>query len=76
MFVVPLAWHRVLYHQLWQMLKKFGLQTERLESHNRFSQIGILSTFAKDLLGRLEIEPNFLDKLITGDESWLFDYDP
>ena len=31
-----------------------------------------LSGFA----GRLEIEPNFLDKVITGDESWVFDYDP
>ena len=30
----------------------------------------------QDLLGRLEIEPNFLHKVITGDESWVFDYDP
>jgi len=30
----------------------------------------------QDLPGRLEIEPNFLDKVITGDESWVFDYDP
>ena len=30
----------------------------------------------QDLLGRLKIEPNFLNKVITGDESWLFDYDP
>ena len=30
----------------------------------------------QDLLGRLEIEPNFLDKVITGDELWVFDYDP
>ena len=30
----------------------------------------------QDLVGRLEIEPNFLDKVITGDESWVFDYDP
>jgi len=30
----------------------------------------------QDLLGRLETEPNFLDKVITGDESWVFDYDP
>jgi len=29
----------------------------------------------QDLLGRLEIEPNFLHKVITGDESWVFDYD-
>jgi len=30
----------------------------------------------QDLLGRLEIEPNFWDKVITGEESWVFDYDP
>ena len=30
----------------------------------------------QDLLGRLEIEPNFLHTVITGDESWVFDYDP
>jgi len=30
----------------------------------------------QDLLGRLKIEPNFLDKVITGDESWVFNYDP
>ena len=30
----------------------------------------------QDLLGRLEIEPDCLDKVITGDESWVFDYDP
>jgi len=30
----------------------------------------------QDLLGKLEIEPNFLHKVIAGDESWVFDYDP
>ena len=30
----------------------------------------------QDLLGRLEIEPDFMDKVITGDESWVFNYDP
>ena len=30
----------------------------------------------QDFLERLEIEPNFLHKVITGDESWVFDYDP
>ena len=29
----------------------------------------------QDLLGRLTIEPNFLDKVITGNESWVFDHD-
>ena len=30
----------------------------------------------QDLVGRLEIEHFFLHKIITGDESWVFDYDP
>jgi len=30
----------------------------------------------QDLQERLKIGPNFLDKVITGDESWVFDYDP
>jgi len=30
----------------------------------------------QDLQRRLKIEPNFLDKVITGDKSWVFDYDP
>ena len=30
----------------------------------------------QNLLGRLETEPDFLGKVITGDESWVFDYDP
>ena len=30
----------------------------------------------RDLQGRLKIEPIFLDKVITGDESWVFDYNP
>ena len=29
----------------------------------------------QDLLGRLETERIFLRKVITGDESWVFDYD-
>ena len=30
----------------------------------------------QDLLGRFEIESNVLHKVITGDEPWVFDYDP
>jgi len=30
----------------------------------------------QDLLGRSEIEPDFLDKVITGDESRVINYDP
>ena len=29
-----------------------------------------------DLLDRLEREPEFFGRVITGDESWIFEYDP
>ena len=29
-----------------------------------------------DLLYRLEIEPEFFSRVITGDESWILEYDP
>ena len=30
----------------------------------------------QDLLRRLETEPDFMDKVITEEESWVFNYDP
>lgn len=30
----------------------------------------------RDLLGRIENDPDFLKNVITGDESWIFEYDP
>ena len=30
----------------------------------------------QDLLGKLQTESNFLHNVITGNESWVFDYDP
>jgi transposase len=30
----------------------------------------------QELLDRLEGEPDFMDRVITGDESWVFEYDP
>ena len=30
----------------------------------------------KDILDCLETEPDLLDNVITGDESWIFEYDP
>ena len=29
-----------------------------------------------DILEQLETEPNLLNRVITGDESWIFEYDP
>ncbi|XP_046396633.1 histone-lysine N-methyltransferase SETMAR-like [Ischnura elegans] len=31
---------------------------------------------AQEMLERLQAEPNFLDKVVTGDETWVFEYDP
>ncbi len=31
---------------------------------------------AQEMLERLQVEPNFLDKVVTGDETWVFEYDP
>ena len=30
----------------------------------------------QDILTRLETDPNLLGRTITGDESWIFEYDP
>lgn len=33
-------------------------------------------TDCQDMLDRLVADPNFLDKTVTGDESWVYEYDP
>ena len=30
----------------------------------------------QELLDRLKRQPNFMDRAVTGDESWIFEYDP
>lgn len=30
----------------------------------------------KELLGLIENDPDFLNSVVTGDESWMFEYDP
>ena len=30
----------------------------------------------QDILEQLETEPNLLKRIVTGDESWIFEYDP
>jgi hypothetical protein len=30
----------------------------------------------QEILDRLETEPDFMDRVITGDESWVSEYDP
>ena len=62
------AVHRILTDHL-HMRK---LVTKNLSVEQNANRLEI----CQDLLGRLEIEPNFLDKVIAGDESWVFDYDP
>ena len=45
---------------------------EKLVYGAKSELVGNLSGFA----GKTQIEPNFLHKVITGDESWVFNYNP
>ena len=63
------AVHRILTEHL-HMRK---ICAEKLVCGAKSKPVGNLLGCA---VGRLEIEPNFLHKVITGDESWMSDYDP
>jgi len=66
------AVHRIVTNHL-HMRKMYAiLVPKNLSVEQKANRLEI----CQDLPGRLEIEPNFLDKVITGDESWVFDYDP
>ena len=43
-----------------------------LTEHQKQNRILI----ARDLLDRVGSEPNFMERVVTGDESWVFEYDP
>ena len=55
---------------MWKICAKLVLKNLSVEQKANRLEI------CQDLLGRLEIEPNFLHKVITGYETWVFDYDP
>ena len=66
------AVHRILTEHLHMRKICAKLVPKNLSVEQRANQLEI----CQDLLVILEIEPNFLHKVITGDESWVFDYDP
>ena len=66
------AVHRILTDHLSMQKICAKVVPKNLSVEQKVNQLEI----CQDLLGRLEIEPDFLDKVITGDESWVFDYDP
>jgi len=66
------AVHRILTDRLHMQIICAKLVPKNLSVEQKANQLEI----CQDLLGRLEVEPNFLDKVITGDESWVFNYDP
>jgi len=66
------AVHRILTDHLHMRKICAKLVPKNLSVEQKANQLEI----CQDLEGRLKIEPNFLDKVITGDESWVFDYDP
>jgi len=66
------AVHRILTDHLHMRKICAKLVPKKLSVEQKANRLEI----CQDLLGRLEIEPNFLHKIVTGDESWVFDYDP
>jgi len=66
------AFHRILTDHLHMQKICAKLVPKNLSVEQKANQLET----CQDLQGRLKIEPNFLDKVITGDESWVFDYDP
>jgi len=66
------AVHRILTDRLHMQKICAKLVPKNLSVEQKANRLEI----CQDLLGRLKIEPHFLDKAITGDESWVFDHDP
>jgi len=66
------AFHRILTDHLHMRKICAKLVPKNLCVEQKVNRLEI----CQDLLGRLEIEPNYLDKVITGNGSWVFDYDP
>ena len=31
--------------------------------------------FAKDMLSKVDSDPSFIERIITGDETWIYEYD-
>jgi len=65
------AVHRILTDHLHMRKICAKLVTKNLSVEQKANRLEI----CQDLLGRLEIESDVLDKVITGDESWVFDHD-
>jgi len=65
------AVHRILTDHLDMRKLCTKLVPKNLSVEQKANRLEI----CQDLLGRLEIEPDFLDKIKTGDESRVFDYD-
>jgi len=66
------AVHRILTEHLHMRKICAKLVLKNLSVEQKANRLEI----CQDLLGRLQIESNFLHEVITGDESWVFDYDP
>ena len=62
------AVHRILTDHLYMRKICAKLVPENLSVEQKANRLEI----CQDLQGRLKIKPNFLGKVITGDESWVF----
>jgi DNA-binding IclR family transcriptional regulator len=65
------AVHRILTEHLHMQKISAKLVPKHLSVEQKANQLEI----CQDLLERLKLETNLLDKVITGDESWVSKYD-
>src|SRR5678816_499502 len=66
------AVHRILTNHLHMRKICAKLVPKDLSVEQKANRVII----CQDLLERLEMEHNFFDKVIRGDESWIFEYGP
>ena len=66
------AVHRILTDHLFMRKICAKVVPKNISVEQKVNRLEI----CQDLLGRLEIQPDVLHKVITGAESWVFDYDP
>jgi len=57
-------------------LRQVGIQNLHRRQQGMTTQTSTRLTIAQDLLNRVEVDPNFINNVITGDETWVFEYDP
>ena len=64
--------HRIITEELHMRKICAKLVLKNLSNEQKDSRVLV----SRELLDRVTSEPNFLQRVITGDETWVFEYDP